>query len=441
MTELSLRGVDEDESVLVLEDPAGGEHRLPVDDSLIAAVRGAHRRRAASGGPGEPLRPRDIQAMIRQGMTAEEIAEETGTELAHIRVYEGPVLAEREHIAHQARRVLIRPETDAASPTPLAELALERLRLREVDPETMAWDAWRRADGAWQVELRFEAGARLRTAGWSYSRGSVHALDDEARWLSDAGPTDSGPIPGYGSGEERRQRAAEAVPAPALRDHQTETGRILESLRRRRGVTSSQHTSEIPLGSGEPGTDGPSGDRTESSLPAAGGLRLVGDDRDQSIDGAHSAPSAPAEARDAGIVAVPAPEGGPERTPAERHPDQHTEPIGTPDFDDPEFAGTLPPAPAPGPAVNGAPEDEGAEDPGPGADHPVLLRGLGPEADGAGEADGTDAGAPLPDPSPAEEPAPDDGSAQRPADGGGRRKGRSSVPSWDEIMFGGRRKD
>ncbi|GAA2106423.1 septation protein SepH [Brevibacterium salitolerans] len=462
MTELSLRGLEEDESALVLEDATGSAYRLPIDDALVVAVRGAHRRQASTVRSDEPLRPRDIQAMIRQGMTAQEIAQETGEDLEHIRVYEGPVLAERGHIAHQAGRVLVRPETDAAAPTPLADLALERLKLREVDPETLSWDAWRRADGTWQVELSFEAGSRLRTASWSYSRGSVHALDDEARWLSDAGPTDSGPIPGYGTGEERKARAAEPAPAAPARDHQTETGRILESLRRRRGVTASQHTGEIPLpGRGGPDEAAPHGRRRQTGhltahdgeaaphgadsgpaadagpTPGGGGLRLVGDDRDQSIDGAHSAPSAPGEALDAEIVAVPAPHGA--RTPGQRHPDQHTAPIGTPDFDDPEYAGTLPPAPVPG-SGDTAPHGGDAVEAGPGPDHPSLLEV--DEVEPAAEPDPADAGdahdpaSLFPAPGGEETPSP------RPApESGGRRRGRASVPSWDEIMFGGRGKD
>src|SRR5699024_7433519 len=97
------------------------------------------------------------------------------------------------------------------------------------------------------------------------------AQDDEARWLSDTGPTDSGPIPDFGSGAERRRRAADPLPVASARstpsrDHQTETGRILESLRRRRGVAPSP-ADDDPVGSGDRGgSPGPT-----AGPPAPGG--------------------------------------------------------------------------------------------------------------------------------------------------------------------------
>src|SRR5699024_5789243 len=173
MTQLTLRGLTDQEEALVLVDPTGAEHRLPVDDAVIGAVRRARRAHASEAPRGESLRPRDIQALIRSGLTAEDVAAETGEDVEHIRLYERPVLSERRHIAQQAGRVLVYPDTDAGAPAPLAALALQRLELREVDPETMEWDAWKRQDGTWFVELTFVAGSRRRSAGWSYARGSV----------------------------------------------------------------------------------------------------------------------------------------------------------------------------------------------------------------------------------------------------------------------------
>ncbi|WP_253257382.1 septation protein SepH, partial [Arthrobacter sp. Hiyo1] len=52
-----------------------------------------------------PCPPRDIQSRIRSGATAAEVAELSGMPLANVQRYEGPVLAEREYIAQQARKV------------------------------------------------------------------------------------------------------------------------------------------------------------------------------------------------------------------------------------------------------------------------------------------------------------------------------------------------
>lgn len=477
MTQLTLRGLTDAEDALVLVDPTGAEHRLPVDDAVIGAVRRARRAYASESPRGDALRPRAIQAMLRSGLTAEDIAAETDEDVEHIRRYERPVLDERRHIAQQAGRVLVYPDTDTGSPTPLTRLALERLELREVDPESMEWDAWKRQDGTWYVELSFIAGSRRRAAGWTYARGSVIAQDDEARWLSDSGPTDSGPIPDFGSGSERRWNTGDPLPPASprgapTRDHQTETGRILESLRRRRGVA--------PAAGDEPGSspvappDGMPAD--DSSPPAApvrpdapdlgsGGLRLVGDADDRSIDGAHSAPSHPDEAQDASIVALPSSDDDGAASPHGDHPDHHTEPIGTPRFDP-----SAPEAPrASSGADAAAPTDQTPSDPsspeaaaGPGADHPSLLDD--PALSGWDGAEGTSNDARLSadakvfpgtvpsttdsadvasTPERGDSASSEDAPAQGPVppDAAKRRRGRASVPSWDEIMFGGRGKD
>lgn len=469
MSQLTLRGLTEDEESLVLVDPTGTEHRLPVDDAVIGAVRRARHAHASESPRDAALRPRDIQAMIRSGLSAEDVAAETGEDVEHIRLYERPVLSERRHIAQQAGRVLVYPDTDAGAPTPLVDLAVQRLELREVDPDTMEWDAWKRQDGTWFVELTFIAGSRRRSAGWSYTRGSVVAQDDEARWLSDTGPTDSGPIPDFGSGAERRRRAADPLPpAPSrsapTRDHQTETGRILESLRRRRGVAPSP--ADEPVESSDRGEsvshgalahDGPS---ASGSQPfGSGGLRLVGDADDRTIDGAHSAPSHPEEAQDGSIVALPSDDGPASDDPVRNHPDQHTEPIGTPQFDVPAPEAPRPPAATEPPTTTNLRESAT----GPGEDHPSLLddpalgdwRGeessLSPEPSHYGFGPRVDADD-IPEdlPTPADDSVPRPASDQAaPADDGSveeephtkRKRGRASVPSWDEIMFGGRGKD
>src|SRR3712207_3118540 len=112
MDDLTLVGVHDDGEHLLLVDGAGMRHRLKVDEALRAAVR---RDRARLGQlqiemEGR-LRPRDIQARIRAGETAEQVAAAAGVPVEHVRRYEGPVLAEREFVARQAREVRVRRAT------------------------------------------------------------------------------------------------------------------------------------------------------------------------------------------------------------------------------------------------------------------------------------------------------------------------------------------
>jgi Protein of unknown function (DUF3071) len=89
MQDLTLVGVHDDGEHLVLTGPDGQKYRILVDDPLRAAVR---RDRARLGQlqielDGR-LRPRDIQARIRAGQTAEEVAESSGLPVEHVRRYE-----------------------------------------------------------------------------------------------------------------------------------------------------------------------------------------------------------------------------------------------------------------------------------------------------------------------------------------------------------------
>ena len=229
MTHLQVQDIHPDKSHLVLVDGRGREYLLPINDRLYSLVR---KQRAASIKPTGHVRPKEIQAMIRSGMSAQEVSEATGASLEYVQTYEHPVLAERAHTAYLAGQCPVYGDSDPDGlARPLAELCKERLRLRDVDPETVKWDAWKKNSGHWYVHLSFIAADKERSAGWEYSRGSVVPLDDEARWLSDSGPTDSGPIPTFGSAAERALNAAESGNTPSS---DTETGRILEGLRRRR---------------------------------------------------------------------------------------------------------------------------------------------------------------------------------------------------------------
>lgn len=181
--EVSLVGADpSDPSVLLLRAPDGGVLRLPVDGRLRAAVRSAGPASAPLPAVSEPLRPRDIQARIRAGETASDVAADAGVPIEQVRRYEGPVLAERAHVASLARLAVVRGGPGRLT---LEDAVRTRLLARGADPASAAWDAWRR-DGGWAVQVAFRAAGRDRSAQWSFTPSSrvLEALDDEARWLT-----------------------------------------------------------------------------------------------------------------------------------------------------------------------------------------------------------------------------------------------------------------
>lgn len=183
MRELQLDSIHDDGEHIVLTDTDGEQYTLRIDEALRAAVR---RDKPALGliqsAERTPLRPREIQALLRAGHDAEEIVRISDIDIEHVRRYEGPVLAEREFTAQRAQRF---PVGRSGGPT-LAEIAAERLRARQASPERR-WDAWRREDGTWTIALSFEAAGKARVAHWQadMARQSVVADDDEARWMTD----------------------------------------------------------------------------------------------------------------------------------------------------------------------------------------------------------------------------------------------------------------
>ncbi len=197
MQDLRLVGVHEDGQHLLLAGDGGARFRLPLDEALRAAARRDRPRLGQlqielDGG----LRPREVQALIRSGLSAEEVADRAGWSVDKVRRYEGPVLAEREHVADLARGVRIRTHGRGAEES-LAARVNHRLTGRGVDPDTAVWDAARDGEGQWSVLVLFSAGGRERTATWLFDvpDRTVLARDDEARWLSEDDADQSGPIP------------------------------------------------------------------------------------------------------------------------------------------------------------------------------------------------------------------------------------------------------
>jgi hypothetical protein len=414
MHDLTLVGVHDDGEHLVLSSADGHKYRLKVDEPLRAAVRRDRARLAQLQIElTQPLRPRDIQAKIRAGRTADEVAAEAGVAVEHVRRYEGPVLAEREFVARQARGVRVRRATPGAPgswPT-LDELVTQRLGAREVDPVTAEWDAWR-TDGTWFIRLTFTAGGRERQAEWSYDAQLRHvtALDDEARWFVDepspANP--AGPVPGRralapvrdgqqppwpGSGSTAREHVYDVEADGGLRPVEDERDRaaaatvdLLDTLRERRG-----RRQWVPDMNED--TDTP--DAVERAVDE---LRVRAEALGEP-PAAHPPRSRPDLLEDAEFLSLP-------ETPAPA-------PVPVPAASKPKSVAPAAASPSPVPSASTH------------SPHP------------AGTGRGTTA--PRQSPPPTADPLDLDAAADRDRSPSARRARRASVPSWDDIVFGSRR--
>ena len=445
MRELELDGIHDDGEHVLLVDSDGERYTLRIDRALRAAVRSDRPAlNMIQAADAAPLRPREIQAMLRSGRSAEDIAEASEIPLEHIRRYEGPVLAEREWSAQRARTFPVGRGGPA-----LLDVVTERLAAREATGET-AWDAWRRQDGTWTLELSFSAGGRTRQAHWvaDLDNRSVSPVDDEARWISDE---DAPPEPARGRGRLQAVKSSvydleadgslEGGPAPRARtwtprrpvaeEHPSVIADDdLEALNARRGLRSvPRPDAAATVWSDLDDTDDQATEGDEHEADSA------------SQAGATSADPAPAGLAQTGLQ--PTPDDGTSTQDADREAAlEHSadDALATPaDAEDPAAQ-----EPAE-PALEQTPEEAPAEPSGDAAQLAYQdtvdltpLPGLGdapttPQDEATAETTGTteQAGPETPGSTPTKDPAQDK-RGKKPSP----RSKRASMPSWDEIVFG-----
>jgi hypothetical protein len=241
MVHLRLTGVSEDGRKLLLTSDARVEFTVDVDDRLRAAASGEWPEQGGEQAPTgqwerqmpSTLRPRDIQARIRAGESPESVAQVAGTSVDKVMPYAAPVLAERVHVAQRAQRASVRrrPAEGGAAPSArtLGDAVGSHLRSRNVDPETVTWDSWRREDARWTLTASFTTAGRVGAAHFSFDAPGnyVVADDDDAHWLLGEIPDDdadddagdgagSTDMPARDDLSDARRRRLSAVPPDEL---------------------------------------------------------------------------------------------------------------------------------------------------------------------------------------------------------------------------------
>jgi hypothetical protein len=196
----------------VLTDEVGRLLALPIDDRVSTALSpepgSAPVILAPSlNEPAPSLSPRDIQARIRAGESAEDVARIAGVPVDRVLRYAGPVLQERAMLAQHARRTRLK---SAEKGKPLAEVVDGRLGQHGIDTEKISWDAYRRDDGTWRIVATWPSGKATAQAVWDLdkSRQTVVPHDDMAQYLCAERPT---PILGQ---EPPQERGGHALPGP-----------------------------------------------------------------------------------------------------------------------------------------------------------------------------------------------------------------------------------
>ncbi|MCU1410399.1 MAG: hypothetical protein JWR04_1106 [Rhodoglobus sp.] len=254
MQDLRVIGVENGALLVAADD--GTRFRIPIDEVLQSKLR----QSVPDAGTGPKLSPKEIQAHIRSGMSAQDVASITGAPLEYIQRFEGPVVAEREFVVTSALDVPVRTagDTDPMNQPRTFGTAI-RERLHELGAINERWASWKEATG-WVVKLAFTANQIDHDARWQFDpkKQALSPLNNEAITLSQQGEAAGSLIPRlravtepdpdstrFDSGafalSESQQIAPEPVSIARPRaeereaNHGNQTADLLEALRRRRG--------------------------------------------------------------------------------------------------------------------------------------------------------------------------------------------------------------
>ncbi|WP_431218165.1 septation protein SepH [Leifsonia xyli] len=329
-------------------------------------------------------------------MSAEDVAAVTGAPLEYVQRFEGPIIAEREHIVASALSVPVHT-TDAVDPLGEAETfgSVIRDRLASLGVAGERWASWKDSETGWIVKLEFTADTIDHDARWSYDarKHSLAPLNSEATTLSQAGELRGGALiprlravlPNEEPDNSRFDSGAFTFPAPSVDLLGPEITTPIEPLPQGRipGANNSIAVSAIKRADdGAPRDLHQTADLLEALRRRRGEREAANyDDRRAPFE----APVAAEHPVEPPQQSTPAPAPSPFRAVEDRRPvvEQPPLPLDVP----------APPAPS-----NATPSNA----------------------------------------TPSSPSAPSNDSGPQPS---ARKKGRASMPSWDEIVFGARTDD
>ncbi|WP_257477403.1 septation protein SepH [Acidipropionibacterium jensenii] len=361
------------------------------------------------------LSPREIQARIRSGASLDDVAAEAGVPTEQLEPFAVPVVAELDHIITTALGAPVRRQAEPGSHRSLSSVVAQVCHSHDIDPDEVHWRCWRHQDRSWELLASWqgEPGPGEGQASFRFDpRGRYsNPQDAGARWLVDdrsplsgSRPTD----PGAAQGDPDLEPTIDLKDELAIVRAVTDRPRKGSGRRRTTGRSTSSASSpsadaepvdtpgspQLPALPGMTQTDGvydfaPSADQQMDML-----YEMLAGFQEDSVNIYQGLEEPPVVGGDESPTADAAPAG-------DQHPDS-----------DPEAGNDSGPGTA---ADESRPAPQPPADPGDGGDEQTREPQLDIE-------DTPDTAGPKP--------------------GGRRRKRgshskRASVPSWDEIMFGG----
>lgn len=180
-----IRLVDSDGEYLNLETQGGEKFRLVLDDSLRSAVK----RESPVHLDTVSISPREIQDLVRSGITAEEVASKHSVPLDYVEKFALTVVDEIGHIIASAQTVRISVEADRYSEATQMEFGeILDARLRKAGATNAVWSATKLEGEPWMVSVTYLVADESRAAVWSFDqRKLVLSPENEAAAKLSAG--------------------------------------------------------------------------------------------------------------------------------------------------------------------------------------------------------------------------------------------------------------
>lgn len=140
------------------------------------------------------LSPKEIQSLLREGKTEEQVARLAGTEVDWIRRFSFAILAERRDVIDAVRAATLTKPRLGPSGMTIGDAVEENLGAKRLRMGTEAIeDAWKamRKNGRWQISFEYESRGQKRLARYSFDPNTrqVEPLNDvalELGWRADS---------------------------------------------------------------------------------------------------------------------------------------------------------------------------------------------------------------------------------------------------------------
>jgi hypothetical protein len=192
MQDLKVIGVEN--GALLAASEEGDRFRIPIDAVLQSRLR----QTQTDSSVRPKLSPREVQAHIRAGMSAEDVSAVTGASLDFVRRFEGPVVAEREYIVSSALSVPVHAGIEPEQPDEPANFgSVIRERLASLGASNERWASWKEPGAGWIVKLAFTADDIDHDARWGFEpkKNALSPIGSEAVALSQQGELKGALIP------------------------------------------------------------------------------------------------------------------------------------------------------------------------------------------------------------------------------------------------------